>query len=70
MGGGLAQLTGGEVFATTFDVGPAIDRILRDASHYYLLGYWPGEHTKLLHDLEVKVSRKGAKVHARRQRGA
>lgn len=68
-GGGLVDYTGGEVFATTYDVGPAIDRILRDASNYYMLGYWPESKARELHSIEVKVSRKGAKVHARRKRG-
>ena len=40
-GGGLVDFTGGEVFATSYDVEPAIDRILSDASLYYMLGYCP-----------------------------
>jgi VWFA-related protein len=73
-GGGLAELTGGEVFATTSNVGPAIDRIIRDADNFYMLGYWPGTDvvkgkSKTLHTLDVKVSRRGAKVHVRKRRG-
>ena len=40
-GGGLVAFTGGQVFATTYNVGPAIDRIMQDASYHYVLGYWP-----------------------------
>jgi VWFA-related protein len=68
-GGGLADLTGGEVFATMHDIGRPIDRILRDASSYYLLGYWPGGKSKEVHSIDVKIGRRGLKVHARRRRG-
>jgi hypothetical protein len=68
-GGGLAELTGGEVFATMYDVGPAIDRILQDASNYYMIGYWPSGKSREVHSIDVTVSRRGAKVHARRRRG-
>jgi hypothetical protein len=67
--GSLADLTGGEVFATTYDVGPAIDRILRDATSYYMLGYWPAGKSREVHSIDVKVARGGLKVHARRRRG-
>jgi hypothetical protein len=68
-GGGLADLTGGEVFATMYDVGPAIDRILQDASHYYVLGYWPSGKSREIHTIDVKVNRRDVKVRARRRRG-
>jgi hypothetical protein len=68
-GGGLAELSGGEIFATMHDVGPAIDRILQDTSHYYMLGYWPTGQSRELHSVDVKVARRGLKVHARRRRG-
>lgn len=64
-GGGLMAATGGEMFTPTSDVGPAIDRILRDASNYYVLGYWPSGEPRALHRVEVKVRPKGAQVHAR-----
>lgn len=70
LSGGLVAFTGGEVFARTYDVGPAIDRILRDASNYYMLGYWPTPgKARELHSIDVKVARRGVKVHARRKRG-
>jgi len=68
-GGGLADLTGGEVFVTMYDVGAAIDRILQDSSNYYMLGYWPSGKSREVHSIDVKVSRRGVKVHARRRRG-
>jgi hypothetical protein len=68
-GGGLADLTGGAVFATTYDVGPAIDRILQDAQHYYLLGYWPSGRARSLHEIEVKTKRRGVRIKARQMRG-
>jgi VWFA-related protein len=68
-GGGLADLTGGEIFATMYDVGPAIDRILRDAASHYMLGYWPTGKSKEIHSIDVKVARRGLRVHARRRRG-
>jgi hypothetical protein len=70
LSGGLVAFTGGEVFARTYDVGPAIDRILRDASNYYMLGYWPtAGKARELHSIDVKVARRGMKVHARHKRG-
>ncbi len=66
--GGLIEATGGDVFTPTSDVGPAIDRILRDAGNYYVLGYWPSGTARDVHRVEVKVRQKGAKVHARRLR--
>lgn len=68
-GGGLPEMTGGEVFTPSSDLGPFIDRILRDASNHYLLGYWPADGAAhKLHRVEVKTSRRGARVHARRLR--
>jgi hypothetical protein len=69
-GGGLVEFTGGELFATTYDIAPALNRILQDASYHYLLGYWPPEGKRReLHSIDVKVARRGLKVLARRQRG-
>ena len=66
--GGLPDSTGGEVLASGYDVGPAIDRILRDAANFYVLGYWPVSAPRAVHRVDVKVSRHGARVHARRLR--
>ena len=45
------------------------DRILQDASSYYMLGYWPSGKPREVHSIDVKVSRRGVKVHARHRRG-
>lgn len=66
---GLAEMTGGEVFATSYDVGPPIDRILQDAANYYVVGYFAAPSTgDRAHRVEVQVKAKGARVHARRLR--
>jgi VWFA-related protein len=70
-GGGLPQFTGGEVFASNYDIGPAIDRILQDGNQYYMAGYWPpAGKSRELHSISVQMARKGLKVRVRRQRGA
>ena len=67
---GLVDHTGGELFAATYDVAPAVERILRDASNYYVLGYWPpAGKDKEIRSLNVKVDRRGVQVRARHRRG-
>jgi hypothetical protein len=66
--GGIPEFTGGDLFASTYDMGPPIDRILQDASNYYVLGYWSVSGSDALHRVEVKMRTKGAKVLARRLR--
>ncbi|MGE3959206.1 MAG: hypothetical protein AB7H96_21000 [Vicinamibacterales bacterium] len=65
---GLPEATGGEVFPMAYDIGPAIERVLSDASNYYVLGYWPVSESRRLQRVEVKVRAKGVKVLARRLR--
>jgi hypothetical protein len=62
-------LTGSEVFATVYDVGPAIDGILSDASNYYMLGYCPQQRCENSIPLSLKVARRDVKVHALGLRG-
>lgn len=64
----LTDFTGGEEFASSYDFGPAIDRILQDASNYYVLGYWPAASRRDTHRIQVKVNARGVKVHARKAR--
>jgi len=65
----MAEATGGEVLNSTYDMGPPIERILQDASNYYVLGYWPLADSSPPHRVNVKVrAGKGVKVHARRWR--
>ena len=66
---GLAYATGGEVFAGASDLRPSIDRIWRDMSYHYLVGYWPTGSSKEVHSINVKVRRAGARVLTRRWRG-
>lgn len=68
--GGIVEATGGEVFASSSDLRPAIRRIWLDASRHYLLGYWPSGSTRELHSIQVKVAGKGLRVLTRRARGA
>jgi VWFA-related protein len=64
----LISLTGGERFANSNDFGRAADRIWRQSSRYYLLGYWPSNNTRELHSIDVKVTRKDVHLRVRRAR--
>lgn len=66
--GSLADVTGGDVFSLGYNVAPAIERVLRDAANYYVLGYWPVAEGKDLRKVEVKVKAKGTRVLARKMR--
>jgi hypothetical protein len=66
---GLVRLTGGELFANSNDFGPPATAIWREASSYYLLGYWPPVSSKALHSIDVKVARKDIRVRSRQVRG-
>jgi VWFA-related protein len=68
-GSGLAEATGGEVFASRSDLTPFIDQIWQGLSHHYLLGYWPPPSSRTVHSIGVKVNRKGVRVVARKVRG-
>jgi VWFA-related protein len=69
--GSIADVTGGEGFRNTNDIGRVIDIVRRDTGTYYLLGYWPPpSSSKELRTIEVKVNKRGLHVRARRQRGA
>ena len=63
-GVGLVRLTGGERFANSNDFRPPRDAIWREASRYYLLGYWPsGGKARAALRSRSSVARKG--VHLR-----
>ncbi len=67
---GLITHTGGAAFMNSNAFDRAVDRVWREAGHYYLLGYEPPDgKSKPLHRIEVRVARKGLQVHARRLRG-
>jgi VWFA-related protein len=65
---GLVKLTGGERFANSNDFARAADAVWREASRYYLLGYWPPPGKRELHNIEVKVARKDVHLRVRRTR--
>jgi len=69
LGGGLVDATGGTAFFNNTKFEPFVDALWRDASQYYFLGYWPTARKGELHDIDVKVARKGVRVRVRRQRG-
>ena len=68
-GNDIVERTGGRGFYNSNDFERAVDQTWREAGHYYLIGYRPARTSRELHDVEVKVNRPGARVHARRTRG-
>ena len=64
----VADGTGGYASVERNEIGPVLERIVAESSHYYLLGYAPpspkrdGRH----HAIEVRVSRPGLSVRARK----
>ena len=67
--GGLVQATGGDGFANAMKFEQFVDNLWREATDYYLLGYWPSPSKHDLHAIDVKVKRKGVQVRARHTRG-
>jgi len=65
---GLVKLTGGERFANSNDFLRAADAVWLEASRYYLVGYWPAGGTRQLHNIDVKVARKGVHLRFRHTR--
>jgi VWFA-related protein len=65
---GLVEITGGIAFFNTSKFDRFVDSVWREASQYYLLGYWPRQSKRELHDIQVKVARKGLQVRARTRR--
>ena len=64
----LADETGGFAVVNANDFSTAFERIVRENTHYYLLGFQPsnGKRDGRFRRLEVRVKRPGARVHARR----
>lgn len=61
----LSQLTGGKYYPNTEDLRPAMEDIAKRTSFYYVLGIPVKEEIDgKFHKIEVKVKRKGVKVHA------
>jgi VWFA-related protein len=65
---GFAAYTGGHAFMNTNDLETTADRIMAEARNYYLFGVAdpPFQRKADLRDLEVRVSRKGLTVRARK----
>jgi VWFA-related protein len=63
----VAEATGGTSVRNTNDLLGGLERVANESSTYYLLGYQPEKSPDgKWHKLEVKVSRPGLKVRARR----
>lgn len=64
----LAEETGGFASVNSNDFSTAFDRVVRDSSNYYLLGYYPTNTRRdgRVRRIEVKVNRPGVKVFARK----
>jgi VWFA-related protein len=64
----LAEQTGGFASVNTNNVEPAFQRIADANSRYYVLGYYPPTHPRdgRFHKIEVRVTRPGLRVEARR----
>ncbi len=65
---GIAEETGGVAFIDSNQFGEAFDRIVRDSSAYYLLGYRPPRDApdNQRHQIRVRVNRSDVTVRARR----
>jgi VWFA-related protein len=64
----LAEQTGGIAAVNTNNLDPTFDRIADANSRYYVLGYYPPTHPRdgRFHKIEVRVTRPGLRVEARR----
>jgi VWFA-related protein len=64
----MASETGGQSIVNTNNLSAGLERVIRDASHHYLIGYTPTRELNdgKFHRLEVKVKRRGAKTVARK----
>jgi VWFA-related protein len=64
----MAEETGGDAIINTNNFSPAFQRVVRDNSTYYLLGYEPAvEHRDgRFHSITIRVNRPGLAVRARR----
>ena len=65
----FAVETGGQAWANTNNFEGAVERIWRESRNYYLLGYVQPINDRRIHKIEVKVSKPGVTVRARRARG-
>ena len=68
VGEGLSRETGGHAFSNTNDLDGAVDQVLREASHYYVIrvGDPPVGRKSPLRELDVRSKRRDVSVRARR----
>ena len=66
---GLVAQTGGDTLYNSRAFESAVERIWREAGHYYLLGYMPPPSSRELHKVDVTTTRSGTRVRARSTRG-
>src|SRR4051812_9144608 len=64
----FAAETGGNIWARTANFKGAVDQVVRESGSYYLLGYNAPVSDERAHKIEVKVSRPGARIRARKAR--
>jgi hypothetical protein len=69
MGAGLAQRTGGQMFAGLTNYSSAIEQVYGDLSQYYIATYAPPESKKDLRSITVRTTRKNTTMKARERRG-
>lgn len=64
---GFAHATGGQAFIGSNDLNGAADKVLADASNYYLIGVKapPVGKTADLRDIQIKIARRGITVRTR-----
>jgi VWFA-related protein len=64
----MAAETGGQAIVNTNNLVVGLQKVVRDASHHYLIGYAPTRELNdgKFHKISVKVKRKGANTVARR----
>ncbi len=64
----MSAETGGQAIVNTNNLSAGLERVIRDASHHYLVGYTPTRETNdgKFHRLEVKVKRRGVRTVARK----
>jgi len=64
---GFAHATGGQAYIGTNDLNSAADKVLAEASNYYLIGVKapPVGKTAELRDIQVKIKRRGVTVRTR-----
>lgn len=65
----FAAETGGYAWSRTNNFRSAVERVWLEAGTYYLIGYAAPINDQRLHKIEVKVTRSGVTVRARRARG-